>query len=493
MSVLVALLVAQCASAFTLSNTLGDHMVLQRDARSPPAIVWGFAAAGVTIKTTFQGNTFTTTTGSDGVWRQALPPTPAGGPYTISFTGSDGGSAALNDVLFGDVYLCSGQSNMQFAVSNGFNASQEAQRANQYPTIRVFTVGQGTQSPAPLQELKTIEQQWSVANASSIGGPQWGYFSAVCWFFGRTLHDALGGNVPMGLISDNWGGTPIQHWSSPDALAACKAPADSVLWNAMMVPYAVGPMSLKGFTWYQAESNVGQTDYYACAFPAMISDWRKKFNNPSAWFGFVQLAAWPGGTGTTVADMRTAQLAALKLPLVGFASAVDLGDAPGGIHPRDKQDVGLRLANYALYQVYRQSAPHLYPMYSSSSATTLGKTITVTVRFDPATLPGTLHLVPAACPSDVPANNCDGFDIQLGDAGKSWINATAAIGADGRSLVLTATAPVTGLRAIGCRYAQSSWPVISLYSSENLPAIPWTAALTTARPAARPRPRPRLE
>jgi len=478
LSFVIAVTFAVSVTSLNVSNTLGDHMVLQRDARSPPAVVWGFAQAGVVVTTQFNGQKFTSTTDGNGVWKQALPATPAGGPYTITFSGSDGGFDSLKDVLFGDVYICSGQSNMQFAVSNGFNASEEASLANNYPRIRVFTVGQGTQSTSPLQQLHTIEQGWAIASNTSIGGPQWGYFSAVCWFFGRDVHDALGGKVPIGLISNNWGGTPIQHWSSPQALSACKTGADSVLWNAMMVPYTVGPMSLKGFTWYQGEANVGNAPYYACAFPAMISDWRSNFKNPNAWFGFVQLAAWPGGAGTSVAELRTAQLAALSLPNVGYATAIDLGDIPGGIHPRDKQDVGTRLANYALAQVYGFATQHQFPLYKSATTTTLSKTITVTVSFVPTSLQAALQLRPAHCPTEqgLPASDCDGFDIQISDAGRSWVTATAAVSADGKNVILTATAPVTGLRAIGCRYGQSSWPVASLFTSNGLPAVPWTAA-----------------
>jgi sialate O-acetylesterase len=140
---------------------------------------------------------------------------------------------------------------LQMTVIDVFNGSTEAQRANNYPNIRVFTVGQGTQSSTPLTSLKTITQPWAVASNLSIGGPGWAYFSATCWFFGRTISDAIKKDtaVPLGLISNNWGGTPIQHWSSPEALTACHTGADSVLWNAMMVPYTVGPMAVKGFTW----------------------------------------------------------------------------------------------------------------------------------------------------------------------------------------------------------------------------------------------------
>lgn len=182
---------------FSLSKVFGDHAVLQRDR---PSTVWGFAPAGTTVKTAFQGKTYTSTAGADTVWRQALPAQPATKtPQTISFSASTGEVATLNDVLFGDVYVCGGQSNMQFSIPGTTNATEEAAAANAYPDIRLFTVGQGTSSKTPLNDLMTIEQTWAVANATSVsGGGNFGHFSSVCWFFGKGIHDGLGGAVPLG-------------------------------------------------------------------------------------------------------------------------------------------------------------------------------------------------------------------------------------------------------------------------------------------------------
>jgi sialate O-acetylesterase len=269
-----------------LSDTLGDHMVLQRDSSS--AVVWGTAPPGAVVSTSFNGNVLKASPGADGVWRQVLPSTPAGGPYTISMSSSTGGSLSLSDVLFGDVFLCGGQSNMEFAVDNGLNATEEVAAAANYPNIRVFTVGSGTSSNVSLTNLTTISQPWSVASPASIGVGNWTAFSAVCWFFGRNVYESLGGSTPIGLISNNWGGTPVQAWSSPDALSHCSqalvaeegevdalllhgegvkggppSHTPSVLWNAMIAPYAVGPMALKGYTWFQGEANAGSPAYYA--------------------------------------------------------------------------------------------------------------------------------------------------------------------------------------------------------------------------------------
>ena len=147
-------------------------------------------------------------------------------------------------------------SDMQFSIPATTNSSAEAQNANNYPDIRLFTVGQGTSSKTPLMDLKTIEQRWAVANATSVAGNGgFGYFSSVCWFFGKQIYDSLkasGESTPIGLISNNWGGTPVEHWADPAAFARCnRSDTDSTLYNAMIHPYEVGPMSLTGFTWYQ--------------------------------------------------------------------------------------------------------------------------------------------------------------------------------------------------------------------------------------------------
>ena len=145
---------------------------------------------------------------------------------------------------------------MQFSIPATTNASAEAENANNYPDIRLFTVGQGTSSKTPLNDLKTIEQKWAVANATSVsGGGGFGYFSSVCWFFGKRIYDSLkasGSTTPLGLVSNNWGGTPVEHWADPAAFARCnRTDTDSTLYNAMINPYVVGPMALKGMTWYQ--------------------------------------------------------------------------------------------------------------------------------------------------------------------------------------------------------------------------------------------------
>lgn len=376
---------------------------------------------------------------------------------------------------------------MQFAVDNGLNATEEVAAAANFPTIRVFTVGEGTSSNVSLSNLTTITQPWAVASPASIGVANWTAFSAVCWFFGRNVHQALGGTVPLGLISNNWGGTPVQAWSSPDALAQCKQPVEgpvalpgadagprsntpSVLWNAMMAPYTIGPLAMKGFTWFQGEANAGQAAYYACQFPAMISDWRAKLGVPEAWFGFVQLEPWIAGTGYSLAQFRDAQLNATTLPAVHFATAIDIGDPTspfGSVHPRHKQIVGARLAASALAESYGMpSVPHASPQYAGASPSVTGTQLSVTVALTPSS--GPLTLTNAACPTNlgVPAAQCAYPTIFTAQGPAAGYNATLSLSTDGLSIVLAAAAASAGETITGTAYGYGTWPIITVYAGD---------------------------
>lgn len=357
------------------------------------------------------------------------------------------------------------------------NITDELAAANLYPLIRTFTVGEGTSSTTPLMELKTILQNWSVASNTSIGGPGWSYTSAVCWFTYRNVFNELGGKVPQGIIGNNWGGTPIQHWSSPDALKVCNGGVDSTLWNAMIVPYVTGPMTVRTAIWYQGESNVGQALYYDCQFTAMISDWRAKLPSLST-FGFVQIAAYTGYGNAPGGDLRQAQLSPLtNLPRIAFATAIDLVypySAPGDIHPIAKQLISKRLSDSLLATEYSivNTGPSISPFYSGATTKTNGVSISVSV-----TLTGCVDGCSATTPYFVPPGVTDaqaaGFQIQTNDAAKTWWNATATMSSDGNSIILSVTAPTTGLAAIASAYGRATWPVVTHYNSIGLPVIPW--------------------
>ena len=389
----------------------------------------------------------------------------------------------------------------------GYNATEEIAESAAYPLVRTMTVGQTTTSYYPLQELAVAPTlPWSVASPASIGFGNWSATSAVCWFYGRYLHDAL--NVPIGLVSSNWGGTIIQSWSdnatttvcaAEDAAVAELAPRDAlsyvtpgfeeavgagpdpnnghgVLFNAMINPFAVGPMAVSSFIWFQGESNNGDA-LYGCRQSAMISSWRQYFNTPSAFFGFVVMEPWIGGPSPT---FRFSQMQSASLPFVGYAAGMDIGDPTGpfgSVHPRNKKLIGRRLANAALTLQYGQPMPYLSPTYAGGVASAAGSSVSVTVSF--TNVPTTLVAAADHCPTElgVPASTCAGFSI-LGSDGKSY-NATAAVGSDQKSIVLTSAVPA-GVTAAGSAFGVAGWPINIIKSAEGIPIFPWTNATSAS-------------
>jgi sialate O-acetylesterase len=469
--------IGYCANNF-ISNALGSHMVLQRAPQR--ANIWGWTTAGASVSVRFNSKLYQVTAAASGLWSVLLDATPAGGPYTINVASTSGATATLEDVLFGDVYVCGGQSNMQFTVHSAFNATYEIAAANNYPRIRLFTVGQGTTSAVPLDEFSTISQQWSVASAATVGVGDWNEFSAACWFFGRDLYDNL--QVPIGLFSDNWGGTIVQAWSSPDALKQCPAsgvveyvggPNDpSNLWNAMIVP--ILPMTITGAIWYQGESNSGQPNYYACGFPEMIKDWRLKWGGDTSkefTFYFVQLSTWRNGDLNAEALTRLSQTYALRLPKVGLATAIDSGDPTspfGDIHPRYKQVVGYRLHLSARAIGYGQNVVYRGPEATKWTVVSQAPSASVLVDFDPASIGSGLVLTPKACDAGITIEQCAWADIGSSDG--KWTNATVTLGSS--SVTLTASLP-SGVTVTGVRYAWANYPVAIIYNKEGLPALPF--------------------
>lgn len=287
-------------------------------------------------------------------------PDASGGPYDINFlTPSDGSRLSLERVLFGDVFFCSGQSNMVFTVPQLRNASVEIPRAAQYPLIRLFTVSPTVMSTTPLDDIVDVSQNWTVASPASVAAGNWTEFSATCWLAGRNVADALGGAVPIGLIASAWGGTRIRAWVDAAGCESCGEPVPTVdppspsfgnssnatvLYNAMVHPFL--PMRFKGVWWWQGEQ-VWMTPpaHYTCLFRALINTWRASFNDSALFFAFVILQP-PYST-----SMRDMQLGAADLPRVGYASAEDIGEmnSPfGQYHPTRKQLPGARLAAAAL-------------------------------------------------------------------------------------------------------------------------------------------------
>ncbi|XP_064159862.1 sialate O-acetylesterase-like [Anguilla rostrata] len=378
------------AAEFSFASYYGDHMVLQKAPER--AVLWGYGANGSKVIVSLEGEQGSRAEQAvyvqNGVWRATLDPVKAGGPYNVTAVQQGAGKAqvTLTDVLFGDVWLCGGQSNMAYTLSQVINASAEAALASKYPQVRIFMAALET-SREPLMDLPRVEVPWSVPTAELLAGPAFTHFSAVCWLFGRYLYKTLG--YPVGLVSSCWGGTPVEAWSSTRALQKCglekqekldisfvKLPGtlpvppeslsrlmnawkNSVLWNAMIHPLL--NMTIKGAIWYQGESNTGYHLYkYSCSFPTMIDDWREAFHTGSGGqtaldfpFGFVQISTSAKSSKSYAFPILRWQQSARygyapnpRMKNTFMAVALDLPDGRspwGSIHPRDKQDVAYRL------------------------------------------------------------------------------------------------------------------------------------------------------
>ncbi|XP_020667217.3 sialate O-acetylesterase [Pogona vitticeps] len=378
----------------SFASYYADHMVLQKEPSQ--AVLWGYGKPGANIFVTLRQRRSqehvmkkVTMVQDTTIWKVLLLAMHPGGPYTIEVQQSNKkkmSNVTLKDVYFGDVWLCSGQSNMEMTVSQIFNASEELAAASQYPLVRVFAPAL-VESETELEDLAGINLQWSIPTAKNLGHGDFTYFSAVCWLFGRYLYEKL--RYPIGLIDSSWGGTPIEAWSSKRALAKCAVPPGdtkrfpvsdhnggpkdySVLWNAMIHPLL--NMTLQGAIWYQGEQNtLMNTDLYNCTFPALIRDWRRAFHKGSGGqtpsdfpFGFVQLCTDRRAvTDDHFPRIRWHQTADYgyvpneKMPNTFMAVTIDLGDhnSPyGSIHPRDKQTVAYRLHLGALAVAYGEKS-----------------------------------------------------------------------------------------------------------------------------------------
>jgi len=366
---LLALSVCQAARAdVRLPRMFSDHAVFQRDL---PLVVWGWADPAEKIKVDLGKDTMSTVAGTNGSWSVTLSPLKAGGPIDMVVSGKN--TNTVKDILVGDVWICSGQSNMEFPLSGADNAG-DAVKAATNSKIRLLHVT-ADQLAEPAND---IPNTWSVCSPESAAG-----FSAVGYFFGKAVQEETG--IPIGLIESAWGGTAIEPWTSPGAwagieeLAKLKTDPNSLghIYNGRIAPLA--PYGIKGALWYQGESNGGDDDIYFHKMRALISCWRQTWHVYSGKkkarngglpgyefpFYFVQLANFQashdnpqGGDGW--AKIRMAQFKALTIPHTGMAVAMDLADVrdPGDIHPKNKRDVGERLALWALAKDYGKKEAH---------------------------------------------------------------------------------------------------------------------------------------
>ncbi|KAM8927623.1 sialate O-acetylesterase [Pelodytes ibericus] len=365
-------------------------MVLQQ--APSQAVIWGYGEVGSIVTVSlYKGQDAISkkaaSINEEGTWKVLLDSVDHGGPYSLvanQYYDKEMTNITLHDILFGDVWLCGGQSNMEMTVSQIFNASKELHKASHYPNIRIFTAALES-STAEMEDLAKVDLQWSLPSAENLGHGSFTYFSAVCWLFGRHLSRRL--KYPIGLVESVWGGTPVEAWSSKRALSQCglspkcecvmdrfygfyAGPCDySVLWNAMIHPLL--NMTIKGAIWYQGEENTAMnTDLYNCTFPAMIEDWRRSFHEGSNGqtdrlfpFGFVQLSTYQRGKQDNYPVIRWHQTADYgfapnpKMINTFMAVAMDLGDEKspyGSVHPRNKQTVAYRLYLGARAVAYKE-------------------------------------------------------------------------------------------------------------------------------------------
>ncbi len=363
----------------------GDHMVLQR---SKEIFIYGTASAGEKVEVTFQGKNAATDTGKDGNWKVSIGQFKAGGPYEMTVKGTN--TVTIKDVMVGEVWLCSGQSNMAWGVNGCADAAAEV-AASKDPEIRMYSVPWHQASkPQPA----VLWNGWQVADPSVVN--EW---TAVGYFFARELHKKI--KVPVGILNSSLGGTPAEAWTSPEgftdpaiehyrkqyeqnlkslagemeqyftqidqwkitarqaAMAGAYIPlvpptppqvreplSPCVLYNGMIHPLT--GYKVRGAIWYQGESNADRAIEYRTLFPALIRDWRRAWGEefPFLWIQLstVGYASAQQPYESNWALLREAQTMTLKLPATGQAVTFDVGD--GEIHPRNKQDMGARLRSW---------------------------------------------------------------------------------------------------------------------------------------------------
>lgn len=346
-----------CQSSFAqqlrLPDYFSDNMVLQQ---RDTVRLWGWADGGqrVWIKASWMTDTLHTQASSGARWEIKLPTPAAGGPYELMISNGNQ-SLTIHNILIGETWLCGGQSNMEFSASwSPVTRQQEEATGMQFPEIRLFHVYKITSACPQLE----VRGKWEICAPQTLAD-----FSAVAYFFGRSLHQHL--HVPVGLIESCWGGTPVETWM-PDsifahhpALAASAAHLSVAQWwptrptlafNAMIAPLQFLPIA--GVIWYQGETNTQNPLTYEEAFSRMIASWRQLWQKQFPFY-FVQIAPFQYQTPFAGALIREAQLQTYRhVPHTGLVVTTDITGDTSDIHPKDKQDVGERLARWALAKTY---------------------------------------------------------------------------------------------------------------------------------------------
>ena len=471
----------------SLPPVFGDNMVLQRDRDIP---VWGAASPREHIAVTLNGKAVKTTAGKDGRWEVRLEKLPAGGPYVMTATGTN--TVTFRNVMIGEVWICSGQSNMWLPIERLIGIESDIASAD-LPDIRLFTIW------SPEHDAYGQKPEWVPCNPRTVLP-----FSAVGFFFGRKLYREL--HIPVGLIHTSMGGSDPEAWMTRKTLAAdpefrpILAFWDSVnavfpllkalydknlaswekqnpqgtvsavkpepplgpghrkyymhdpenLWQAQLAPLI--PYGIRGVVWYQGESSISRAWQYRRLFPAMIREWRQAWKQGDFPFIFTQLANYKSGnTQVSIPELREAQLMALSVPRTGMAVTIDLGDS-NNVHANNKWDVGERLALSALHVAYGKDNAWSGPLYRSMKKAGNKIRLTFTHAGGGLKIRG--------------GGNLAGFTI----AGKDRIFHPAEAVITGQEVeVWSDRVPAP----VAVRYAWESNPPCTLYNAAGLPASPF--------------------
>ena len=343
--------ISSVSAAVRLPSIIGSHMVLQQKSTVK---LWGWSGPGenISIKVGWDTTTYKVVGTRGARWVAEIKTPAAGGPYTIRIKGNN--EILLEDVLIGEVWLCGGQSNMEWSADQGLPQSKEESPNATNTQIRFFYVSKSTSST--LQD--DVTGQWVVCNPEAML-----HFSAIGYFFGKQINTTTGN--PIGLINSNWGGTPAEVWTpeeiithDPDLLKAAEKLTPAAWWphvrgeayNAMIYPLT--QFSIAGAIWYQGESNVSAHFLYKRLFTTMIESWRKAWGKNFPFY-YVQIAPYTyGDTHINGALLREAQTQSASHPKTGMVVISDLVDNVKDIHPKMKKEVAERLANYALAETY---------------------------------------------------------------------------------------------------------------------------------------------
>lgn len=492
---LIPLLIAfffvfQANAQIKLPSIFGDHMVLQQKQDNP---VWGWAKPNEKITVAINGQSHSATADAKGHWRVVLRPIPVGGPYKMNING-ESSSFFFDDILVGEVWICSGQSNMAWSLNNT-NSAELAIATSNYPNIRLISVPQvGTD-----EVQDDFKGSWEAASPETVPN-----FSAIGYFFGQHLHHAL--DVPIGLIDNAWGGSAAEAWVNRDVIEADKRFSEFMaswkktessysyddelkkwkksvekweankqekgmprkprnlmtgnhrpanIYNGVLHP-TIG-YGIKGVIWYQGESNAGRAYQYRDLFPFMIQNWRNEWKQGDFPFYYVQLADFMAETEqpeeSAWAELREAQtMTKDRLPNVGEAVIIDLGEGRD-IHPRNKQTVADRLARIALARDYNKNIIYEGPKYKSMEV----KNDKIILTFD--------HVGQGLYSFDT--KEPQGFTIAGADKKFVWADAKIISSNQMEISSEDITAPVA------VRYAWANNPVCNMYNRDGLPMTPF--------------------